>query len=139
MKRRYSVDAVCRYKDKYVVIRRLNFPQGLAFPGGGIEKGEDKDRAIIREMKEETGLIFTIEYWLRDTYSDEGRDPRWPATSYVAVGHATGKLRNEKGKTEVLLLTSEELTLLAPTFIFDHSKIFEDFVASEYLRSLSDY
>ena len=30
------------------------------FPGGSIEKGEDPDLAIIRELKEETGITYDI-------------------------------------------------------------------------------
>ncbi|MBK1880619.1 NUDIX hydrolase [Pelagicoccus mobilis] len=39
------------------------------FPGGGLEKGESPDQAVLRELKEETGLdgkivreLFTIPY-----------------------------------------------------------------------------
>ena len=33
---------------------------GFDFPGGGIEKGENHITALIREVKEETGLDITV-------------------------------------------------------------------------------
>ena len=136
---RYSVDAICKYysfwgdKDmsKFVVIQRLSDPCGLAFPGGGIEKGEDKEQAIMREVKEETGLSFCHhrDSWLPKVYDTPGRDPRFPATSYVAHGIATGKPKGEEGKTEVLFLSKEEILSRKDEFVFDHYEIFCDYLS----------
>lgn len=49
-------------KDKVVLIRQYRYPLGgyvYEFPAGLVEPGEDLLRAGIREMYEETGLIFT--------------------------------------------------------------------------------
>ena len=142
-KRRYSVDAIAIYKPswrsaefgKFVVIRRLNFPSGLAFPGGGIELGEDKEEAVVREVREETGLSF-IHYvhgsdseWLPKVYDKDGRDPRGPATSYVAYGAAYGLPVAEKDKTEVLFLSEEEIHGQKDQFVFDHYQMFLDYLS----------
>lgn len=127
---RYSVDAICTFKGKFVLVERLSFPFGLAFPGGGIEEGEDKITTVIREMKEETGLDFTPTHFLPRVYDKEGRDPRWPATSYVAVGEGEGSLSNEEGKTKVVLLSCEEILMRENEFVFDHYEIFCDYVNS---------
>lgn len=128
---RYSVDAICRYykTNLFVVIRRLNVPTGLAFPGGGIEEGENKDVAIARELKEETGLTLASIAWLPKVYNEEGRDPRFPSTSFVAYGEAFGTIIPEKGKTEVLLLSKEEILAKKELFVFDHFQIFLDYLA----------
>lgn len=36
-----------------------NFPGHLDLPGGEVEKNEDPSTAVIREIKEETGLVVT--------------------------------------------------------------------------------
>lgn len=132
---RYSVDAISLYvsddlsiTNKYVLIRRLTFPCGLAFPGGGIERGEDRQGAVIREMEEETGLTFTLIGWIPKVYNQEGRDPRFPTTSYIAYGKAEGTIRPEQGKTEALLLSKEEILERKEEFAFDHFEIFLDYL-----------
>lgn len=60
--------------------RVLLVPQwdGYDFPGGGIEKGESIEEALLREVKEETGLSVTIGPLLSYTtdffYDTEYRD-----------------------------------------------------------------
>ena len=49
-------------KDKVVLVRQFRYPLGgycYEFPAGLVEKGEDMLEAGIREMYEETGLVFT--------------------------------------------------------------------------------
>ena len=49
-------------KDKVVLIRQYRYPLGgyvYEFPAGLVEDGEDMLEAGIREMYEETGLVFT--------------------------------------------------------------------------------
>jgi ADP-ribose pyrophosphatase YjhB (NUDIX family) len=132
---RYSVDAIARYRScdnnngKFVVIRRLNYPFGLAFPGGGIEDVEGVAFAVTRETKEETGLDFDSMGWMPKPYDKTGRDPRWPATSHVAFGILYGTPSNEAGKTEVLFLSKEEILARGEEFAFDHFQIFLDYLA----------
>lgn len=50
-------------KGEYLLIDRLKKPFGFACPAGHIDKGEEGEDAIIREVKEETGLdVISIEY-----------------------------------------------------------------------------
>lgn len=145
--RRYSVDIIALYVPrqrnhkgygKYVVIKRLSFPLGLAFPGGGIEKDEEREEAAFREYKEETNLTFVhcsgerFQMWLPKTYDEEGRDPRGPATSYVAYGFAEGRPKNEPGKTEVLFLSEEEIIKHKNEFVFDHFQMFLDYLSLSF-------
>jgi len=43
-------------KIEYLLLKRKLHWRGWEFPKGGIEKGEKKEKAVIRELKEETGL-----------------------------------------------------------------------------------
>lgn len=130
---RHSVDAIAWQERHglrhYVIIRRLTFPEGLALPGGGIEDGECKDVAVVREMKEETGFTLIVKGWLPTLYNKKGRDPRWDATSSVAYGECVGIERNEAGKTKVLHMTQEEILSQKNLFVFDHFEIFLDFLS----------
>lgn len=59
---RIAVKAII-IKDKKILI----IPQfdGYDFPGGGVEKGEKPEFAIIRETKEETGFDINIQDLIR--------------------------------------------------------------------------
>ena len=52
----YSVGAIIKKGDKYLLIDRAIPPYGLACPAGHVDEGEEKEEALIREIKEETGL-----------------------------------------------------------------------------------
>jgi len=54
-----AVSAVVWRDGRFVVVRRARPPaQGLfTLPGGGVEAGETLKQAVVRELREETGLI----------------------------------------------------------------------------------
>ena len=67
-----KVRAVLLDDDKLLV---ANYGGVYLFPGGSIEKGETKEQAIVRELKEETGIkysikeldeLFTLKYYQKD-------------------------------------------------------------------------
>jgi ADP-ribose pyrophosphatase YjhB (NUDIX family) len=92
--------------------------------------GESKEVAIVREVKEETGLDFTVISWLEKIYDTKNRDPRGDATSYVAYGYVEGFTQHEPGKTEVVFLSREDVLKQKNSFAFDHFEIFTDFLSS---------
>jgi len=121
-----ATDGIIIHKGKLVAIQRRYYPfEGLyALPGGIVEYGETVEEAVIREMKEETGLDTKVEKLL-GVYSSPERDPRGHFISVVfkmkAVG---GKLKSGSDAKAVKLLDLENLPKLA----FDHSMIVEDFL-----------
>jgi len=120
-------DVIAFHKGKLVVVGRLSFPEGLALVGGRLDPNESLEQCAVREFKEETGLDLRIDSQFR-TYSDPNRDPRGQKVSTVFIGKATGKIKDEKGKTIVRLIDLEDFKKFEKDFVFDHSLILKDFL-----------
>ena len=56
-----AVSAVVRRGDRYLLVLRANPPAQdmYAFPGGRIDPGETAEKAVLRELEEETGIVAT--------------------------------------------------------------------------------
>lgn len=66
-----------------LLIRHKRHSTGLAYwviPGGGIEGSESEEECVIREMKEETNLIVTVERLIFDEPSPPGGVYKWRKT-----------------------------------------------------------
>ena len=119
-----TVDAVIPYQGGIVLVKRRNepFKEYYALPGGIVEYGESVENAVIREVKEETGLECEIAK-LVGVYSDPDRDPRG---HYVSVCYLLrvrgGELRADSDAEEVKVFKLSEL----PELAFDHSKMVRD-------------
>lgn len=55
----YSVGAIIEHDGKYLLMDRATPPYGFAGPAGHIDEGESPEEAIVREVREETGLTVT--------------------------------------------------------------------------------
>lgn len=51
-----SVTAIIKKDGKILMIDRANFPFGWACPSGHVEDGEDPEKAMVREVKEEVNI-----------------------------------------------------------------------------------
>lgn len=119
-----TVDAIIPYQGKIVLIKRLNEPyKGFyALPGGIVEYGERVEDAVLREVKEETGLRGDI-HSLVGVYSDPDRDPRghFVSVCFVVLPKG-GELKAGSDAKEVGLFSLDNLPKLA----FDHEKMIKD-------------
>jgi len=110
-----------------VLIERKYPPVGLALPGGFVEVGESVERALLREMKEETGLKV-VALRLFGVYSDPKRDPRFHVVSLVFECVARGKPRGRDDAKEAKVYPYEEIPF--DKLVFDHGKILRDYLSS---------
>ena len=87
-----AVDAVAIRGNRILLITRGNEPwKGmLAFPGGFVEKGENPEDAVIRELKEECGIDGRV-LRLLDVKGNPERDPRGHIVSIAYLIDARGE------------------------------------------------
>ncbi len=105
--------------EKIVLIQRKGdtFYDYWALLGGTVEKDETIEEALIREMKEETGVEVKPEEIL-GVYSDPERDPRGRVISTVFICDYTGDLKAGSDAGRIRLCTVEEA--LNMELAFDH-------------------
>jgi 8-oxo-dGTP diphosphatase len=130
------VDIIIEYQGQgLILIERANPPLGWALPGGFVDYGESLETAAVREAREETGLVVTLQGQFH-TYSDPQRDPRQHTitTVYVAQGNGTPQAADD----------ARNLTIFAPEQLpeelaFDHKRILTDYlkVRSQWLSIIN--
>ena len=108
-----------------VLIERKYPPIGFALPGGFVEVGETVEEAVIREMKEETGLDVVVLRQFR-VYSDPKRDPRFHTVSVVFECVARGEPEGSDDAKVARVFGYDEIPL--DKLVFDHSKILTDYL-----------
>jgi len=113
-----------RFKGIVLVERRYE-PLGYALPGGFVEVGETVEKAVLREVKEETGLDAQI-VKLLGVYSEPNRDPRFHVVSVVFVLDAYGEPKGGDDAKKAVVFPVEDLPF--DKIVFDHAKILKDYL-----------
>ena len=118
-----------------VLIERKYPPVGPAIPGGFVEVGESVEKAVIREMKEETGLDVIVIRQFK-VYSDPNRDPRFHTVSVVFECVARGEPTGKSDAKVARVFPYDEIPF--ERLVFDHAKILKDYLefpnSVRYLR-----
>lgn len=124
-----TVDAIVLDQDRFLVIRRKNppFKEKWALPGGFMEIGECAEQAVLRELKEETG-ITAIDPKLVNVYSNPKRDPRGHNVSIVYECAMVEGQVAEAADDAIQVAWKEYKDLLTEGMAFDHLTIIEDFI-----------
>ncbi len=127
-----AVDGIIEYKNGIILVERRYKPIGLAIPGGFIESGEEVEKALKRELKEETNLEVQIQ-GLVGVYSHPQRDPRAHVITLVFACKADDnqELRSGDDAKEAKIFKLDEIPF--EKIVFDHGQIIKDYI--EWKRS----
>ncbi|EGD71835.1 MAG: Putative NUDIX hydrolase [Candidatus Parvarchaeum acidiphilum ARMAN-4_'5-way FS'] len=119
-----AVDGVILKDNQILLIKRKNDPykDKWAIPGGFVEYGEKTEDAVLREVKEETGLEAKISD-LVGVYSNPKRDPRKHVVSITyLLKDISGTEKGGDDAKEAKWWNINEL----PELAFDHKYIIND-------------
>lgn len=119
-----AADCIIRVGERIVLIARKNEPLGWALPGGFVDEGETVERAVRREMMEETGLELA-DLSQFHVYSDPERDPRWHCVSVVFTARGVGEPQAGDDAGEIRLVRPDEV--LDTELVFDHALVLRDY------------
>ena len=119
-----TVDGLVIESGKILLVKRKKPPYAgrWVLPGGYVDPGETVEKAVAREVWEETGLRTKIKNMV-GVYSDPSRDPRGTIAVAFKLTKLGGKLRVKTDETkEVKWFSISKL----PSLGFDHNKIVRD-------------
>ncbi len=124
-----TVDAVIEDGEGNVVLIKRKYPpfkDYYALPGGFIKKGENLEKALKREVKEETNLEIRIINKI-GTFSEKGRDPRGEIHTTAFKCMIVSDIKSLKAGIESLgieLIPKGKLKKL--DLAFDHAEIIKE-------------
>jgi 8-oxo-dGTP diphosphatase len=124
-----TVDAVVEKDGKLLLVRRGRepFKGRYALPGGFVECGETTERAVLRELVEETGVKGRIK-GLLCVRSDPSRDPRGHTVSVVYAVEPISKRISAGDDAEMAEWVSVDEKILSD-MAFDHAEIVREFLS----------
>jgi 8-oxo-dGTP diphosphatase len=116
--------------DKILLIKRATVPfKGYwALPGGRVDPGETVEHTVVREVKEETGLIVEIINKIGD-YHEQGVQGGVEYDYYPTcflVKTVSGEIKKQESEIEEIKLFS--LSELPEVLAFEHAKMVKDYV-----------
>ena len=131
-----AVDGIIIINNKLLVIKRNSTPfKGMfALPGGKVKDKELLREAVIREIKEETGLDVRPIAML-GVYDSPNRDPRHRVISIVYLCGLTKTINekdikfNKKEISEVKFIPIRDIIDDKFPLAFDHSKMIKSYYA----------
>lgn len=119
-----TVDGLLIKEGKILLVKRNHEPYfGFwAIPGGYLEFGETLKEAVVREVKEETGLKTKIRT-LVGVYSKPKRHPKQAISVAYLLEIVGGEVKKSQEATEIGWFNLDNL----PPLAFDHQEIIKDY------------
>jgi len=123
-----TVDAILSNKEKteILLVYRKNEPIGWALPGGFVDKGEDLETAVKRELMEETGCGM-IEAKCFGFADAPDRDPRGHNITVLFTGIRTGEPKAADDAEQAVIFNVNKLP---QNIVFDHEGIIDAWINS---------
>jgi 8-oxo-dGTP diphosphatase len=136
-----TVAAIIKFSpNKILLIKRDTIPfRGYwALPGGRVEPGEAIEKAVEREVKEETGLDVLVAIKLGEYHEQgvqDGVSYNYYPTCFL-VNNVRGRLRRQKSEIQEIRLFS--LSSIPKVLAFEHAKMIKDYIALYEATGKSD-
>ena len=121
--RPFACDMILIEDRKILLVKRGREPEKgkWVLPGGRIDEDETAEKCLLREMKEETGLVVEPTK-LVGIYSDPKRDPRKIIAAAYIVEKVSGRLKAGDDAADAKWFSLRNM----PELGFDHKKIVAD-------------
>jgi len=120
-----TVGAIIEKNGKILLIKRNHEPFNRLWglPGGHIDKGENAEKAVIREVKEETNLDFKPKFFL---FGEENfKEINWHALVFFFKGVAKGGIKLSKEHTGYGWFNHDEIKKM--DLAFNHKKVLNEY------------
>lgn len=129
--RHVVVDAIIIKDKKILLVRRASHlvnGNKWAIPGGFLDRDETLEKAVLRELKEETGLNGKIVKLLKIVDDPSRKNEDRQNVAFVYIIHASGKIKIDP--EEVIEAKWFDINQLPrkKDFAFDHFEMVQEFI-----------